>query len=308
MKLTDKTTTLYLIIIAGFVFASMALLIKSLSDSLPTEMIVFSRFCFISLLLLPFIKKTTFRPTTLSITATHFITGIANLCAIYCFFYSINQLPLFNAVSLFFSAPLFVVFVTRIWIGKRIAHKVYLPVIIGFIGLIITLTSNNFRFGMVAVVAITGGVLQSIARIGLQRLQFSESFLKIFLYSWIIPTLISALPLSYAWKSLSFVHLLILFLSIVFSILYQLILKKAVKAPSFKTYASYFYTAIFFVALLDLIFFRQLPTLSSFGSAIVIICGIILLIRDEPKLFTLFIDLSYSTKRKKTGKINKQLS
>ena len=186
---------------SGLLFSAMGALIKQLSVQLPNEMVVFFRSAMGLLVLLPWVWRRGFGHLKTQRWRGHLLRGLAGVSAMYCFFYTIGHLPLAEAVLLNYSTPLFVPFISVLWLGEKIAHRLWLPIGIGFAGILLILKPGLALFTPVSLVGVASGILAALAMVSIRRLTRSEPTLRIIFYFSVVSTAVSAMPLIWRWQS-----------------------------------------------------------------------------------------------------------
>ena len=81
----------------------------------------------------------------------------------YCFFYTLAHMRLADAVLLNYSLPLFMPFVESAWLGEEFPRRLWTPVLVGFVGLIVILRPGE---GLIEPVALRGRGLRALRRRG----------------------------------------------------------------------------------------------------------------------------------------------
>lgn len=191
-----------MILAAEWLFATMGVAIRQVAATASNEQVVFFRNLFGLALLIPWVLK--HRGTVLKtrIPHLHLLRALSGLGAMYCFFYAIIHLPLAQAMLLKMSAPLFIPIVAFLWLGEPATPSIRIALIIGFAGVMLVLHPDTDGINGVALVALAGGVLAAVAKTTVRRLARTEPANRIVFYFAFISTLISAIPLIWAWRPL----------------------------------------------------------------------------------------------------------
>lgn len=190
-----------LIIAAEFMFSSMAAGIRHVSFVLPNELIVFLRNLIGVALLLPWLCRLGIRHLGTSVAHLHLVRSLAGLGAMYCFFYAIAHIALAEAMLLKMSAPLFMPFIALAWLGEPIPGRVLGAILLGFLGVALIVSPHPGEVNAVALIALLGGLLAALAKVTVRRLSRSEPTLRIVFYFAVVGTLVSSVPLLWAWRT-----------------------------------------------------------------------------------------------------------
>ncbi|MBT8407467.1 MAG: DMT family transporter, partial [Deltaproteobacteria bacterium] len=187
---------------ASFTFAVLGALVKVVSVSLTNEMVVFFRnFCSL-FFILPWIWYS--RPpggVRTSYLPLHLLRSVAGLGGMYCFFYVIAHLQLSESFLLMSTAPLFIPVIAYVWLREPVMGKVRSAIIIGFVGIILILKPGMGVFRPIALIGLGAGILGATAMVSIRRMSSSEPTIRIVFYFTVFGTLISGVPLTWAWQS-----------------------------------------------------------------------------------------------------------
>ena len=142
---------------------------KGLSASLPVGEITWSRFFFQILFLLPFVLRER-GPWSGRRIGVDGLRGVLIACATLLFFASLKDLPLADAISIFFVEPLILTLLSATLLGERVGWRRILAVIVGFCGSLIVIRPSFEVFGMTALLPVGAALLFSFYMV-LTRLQ-----------------------------------------------------------------------------------------------------------------------------------------
>lgn len=267
---------------SGAIFALMGVAIKTASTGLPNEMVVFLRNLFGWLFLMPWVLRfgirnlATRRPLVL---VSRALTG---LTAMYCFFYAIAHLNLAEAVLLNFSAPLFVPLIAWIWLREPFPPIVGLAVLMGFAGIALILKPDTGLLRTDALVGVAAGLFAAISFVTIRRMADTEPTTRIVFYFTTITTLVSALPLAWAWHTPTWREVALMATAGLLATSGQLLLTRGYGiAPSARV-GPFSYSSVVFAALLGwLIWGEALDRLAMLGAALVAVAGIVAIRRGR---------------------------
>lgn len=194
-----------LILTSELMFASMGALVKAVATELPNEVIVFFRNV-IGLFVLLFLlknKNISIKSKNISIKTKvlhlHILRGIMGVSAMYCFFYALGNIRLADGMLLKMTAPLFMPFIAWLWLKESAPRLAILAIPIGFAGVILILKPGG-DFNWVAFIGLLGGFFAAIAKTTVRRLGQSEPTFRVVFYFALISTLVSVVPMLWAWK------------------------------------------------------------------------------------------------------------
>ena len=276
--------------LAELCFVGMGSLVKLLSDSLPSQNVVFFRNLFGLLVLLPLIFKVGVKTLKTNSIHWHFLRSLAGVSAMYCFFYALSELPLADAMLLKISAPLFIPIIAFVWLSEHISLRVIMAIMVGFLGVILVLKPTG-TIHIASLVGLLGGALAALAKVTIRRMSDTEPTSRIVFYFGLISLIVSAIPLFWFWQNPSIKEWIVLLLLGTFGTVGQLLLTKSyILAPASRI-APFTYSSILFAAIIGWLFWGELVTLITIsGALLIIVAGVIILrekrIKETPK--TLF--------------------
>ena len=262
---------------ASLTFAMLGAVVKVVSLSLTTEMVVFFRnFCSL-FFILPWIWYSPppggVRTSYLSL---HLLRSLAGLGGMYCFFYVIARLQLSESFLLMSTAPLFIPIIAYGWIQEPVERKVRGAIIIGFIGIILILKPGMGVFRPIAFVGLGAGLMGALAMVSIRRMSSSEPTIRIVFYFTVFGTLISAMPLVWSWQSPKVEIWWLLVLMGLLAAVGQFLLTKGYSlAPAAKV-GPFSYSNVVFAMVLGWVLWGEgLDFLTWVGAFLICIAGII---------------------------------
>jgi len=117
---------------------------------------------------------------------TLFATG-----AMFGFFYGISRMPLINALTIAFTAPLFVTGLSVPFLGEHVGWRRWLAVVVGFIGVLIVLRPGPGMFTPAAIGVIIAAICYAGLALTARKLAATESSFSLAVYVVIGPFLVS---------------------------------------------------------------------------------------------------------------------
>jgi drug/metabolite transporter (DMT)-like permease len=262
---------------ASLTFAILGAVVKVVSLSLTTEMVVFFRNFWALFFILPWIWYS--RPPGGVRTAylpLHLLRSAAGLGGMYCFFYVIARLQLSESFLLMSTAPLFIPITAYLWINEPVERKVRGAIVIGFIGILLILKPGMGVFQPIAFIGLAAGLLGALAMVSIRRMSASEPTIRIVFYFTVFGTLISAMPLVWLWQSPKTEIWWLLVLMGLLAAVGQFLLTKGYSLSPAAKVGPFSYSNVVFAMLLGWIFWGEsLDPLTWVGAFLVCIAGII---------------------------------
>jgi drug/metabolite transporter (DMT)-like permease len=270
------------ILLSELLFVVMGSQVKSLSQELPNEMIVFFRNLFGLQVILPLLLRQGFGALYTQRASLHLLRGLAGLSAMYCFFYAIANLPLANAMILKMSAPLFIPIIAMLWLGERLNGLIVFAVTLGFAGVALILQPDLEGFDSVALIAVAGGFFAAIAKTTVKKLTSSENPATIVFYFALTGMLLSSVPAYLVWTPPNAQQMLQLLLLGTAAASAQFVMTRAYSFAPASKISHYAYSSVLYASLLGWLFWDEwMNLLGWIGAAMVIASGMVLLKRER---------------------------
>lgn len=276
----------YCAILAALMFASMGAAVRYASAYLPNEMTVFLRNSLGFLFLMPWLYRKGFSNLKTRRLSAHVFRSISGLTAMYCFFYAIAHLHLAEAVLLNYSSPIFIAIIALMWLGERSSPKLIFAIAIGFIGLCFILKPGINMFQGAAWIGLLSAVFAALAMVTIRNLSSTEPTYRIVFYFSLTSTLISAVPMLWAWQAPGLEILMVMAFAGFAATCGQLLLTYSYSLAPAPQIGPYTYSAVVFAAIFGWIFWTETPDIYTLiGATLVIISGSITLhTRSMPRL------------------------
>jgi drug/metabolite transporter (DMT)-like permease len=262
-----------LIALAAVLFGFLGALVKHLSEEMSNAMIVFFRNVGGALALLPFLRgQGSLRTKNFW---GHFARSLAGVGSMYLSFYAIGRMRLADAFVLVYSAPLFMPFLGRWWLGEPIPRHAGGALFLGFGGVLLLLKPGWGVFQPVALLALASGLLSAVAQVGIRQLTRTEPPARIVFYFGIIATGLTAPSLVGAWKTPSGTLWIWLGALGLMATVAQLLMTEGYRLASPGDVGSLMYAAVATAGVADWIFWRRLPDLLSLaGIGLIMAAGV----------------------------------
>ena len=271
------------ILLSELLFVLMGTLVKTVSEGLPNEMIVFFRNLFGMQVIIPLFLQQGLQAVKTDKIALHLLRGVAGLSAMYCFFYAIANLPLANAMILKMTAPLFIPLIALLWLKESLNWMIGFAVILGFSGVALIVKPDLGLIDPVALVAIAGGFFAAIAKSTVKKLTETERPATIVFYFALIGLLLSSVPAALVWQTPSGTQLLMLLLLGTLAASAQYVMTRAYSFAPASRISAFSYSSVLYASLLGWIFWDEwMDQWAWMGAAMVVISGLLLIRRKVP--------------------------
>ena len=190
-----------LMLLSTTFFGLMAVMIRLASQAgIATVEIAFFRNFFGLLALLPFLRhggRAVFRTRQLP---RYFVRCAIGVASMLCGFWAIGHLPMAQAISLSYSAPLFVTIFAVLWLGEVVRRRRWSAVALGFIGVLVIVRPGTEGFSAGSLVAVAAAVLSSVVAIQIKQLSRVDAPDTIVFYTYVFWVPMSLVPALFAWQ------------------------------------------------------------------------------------------------------------
>ena len=270
------------IIAAELVLTMNGAIIKLASDGLPNEMIVFFRNLFGLLSLMPvFARQGTAIIHTKKL-HLHLVRGLCGVTAMYCLFYVMANIQLANAMLLKSTIPIFIPIVAFTWLKEKIPIVARVAIALGFCGVFLILEPGT-DFNWVMLIGLVSSAFASVSMVTIRKLSATEPAVRTVLYFAIIASLVSVVPLTWAWKTPTPNEWLMLIAVGICSTLVQLLTTNGYASAPASQVGIFSYSSVVFGALFGWLFWQELWDLDSFIGALLIVSAGFITLRSRDK-------------------------
>lgn len=264
---------------SALLFALMSVAVKISSATLPNVVVVFFRSGFGLLTLIPFVVGVDLRTTQVR---EHLIRSLAGIASMYCFFYTLAHMRLADAVLLNYSLPIFIPFVESAWLGEEFPRRLWIPVAVGFAGVIVILRPGSGLMEPVALLGVASALFAAVAQVGVRRLTRTEPVARIVFYFAITATFLSAFPAAASGRT---PHGLVWLAAAAMGLTAtagQLAMTRAYAHAPASQVGPFIYSSVIFAAGLDWLFWRKLPDAFTVAGGVLVVGAGILSLRLNP--------------------------
>lgn len=269
-------------LVAAALFALMGVLVKHLSVQFSSAELVFYRSVF-GLVAIWIVIAASHRrllaPLATPHARAHVWRGLSGFSALVLFFYAIARLPLATAVTLNYTAPLFLAGLSAWWLKERHGRGLVAAVLLGFVGIVLLLQPQvDGRAWVPALAGLVSGMLAAVAYVNVKSLgRLGEPEWRVVFYFTLLSTLGGAAwmaaagfhrPQAADWPWLVGIG--------VTATLAQLALTRAYHRGRTLTVGALAYSTVGFSAIYGVVLFGEhLPMLAWAGMAAVAAAGIL---------------------------------
>jgi drug/metabolite transporter (DMT)-like permease len=266
---------------AAVLFGGVNAVVKGLSDSLPSGVIVFGRNFFGLLALLPFLFRGGWPGLRTRRPIAHAVRSLSGLATMALSFYAYGRMPLADAVALSYTSPLFMPFMAKLWLGERWPSHAGPVLSLGFGGVLLLLKPGAAVFEPVALLALLAGFLAAVAQVGIRDLSGTEPPERTVFYFALIASAASSPALAAAPRAPDAAEWLALAGLGALATAAQMFLTRGYRDAAPGSAGGLLYLAVPVSAALDWALWGQVPDLWSMLGAMLIIVSGAIIVRAE---------------------------
>ncbi len=254
-------------------------------ERLPDFQVVFMRFAFTLITLVPFVLRQ-HKDINTNQFGLHASRALICTAAIICSYFSVKHLPLSVVTTLFFIQPLFFLPLAKVVLAEHIGSARVLATVIGFVGVFITgfnPDTQTWAFNPYMLYPLSGALLYATVDVITKRMvNQEESTLAMLFYFALVSTVATAAFALPWWQAPTLNEWLTMAVLGVSANLIQVGLLKAFAATEASLLSPFKYTEIIFSATFGVVFFAEWPTLYVLLGALFITLSNYYVTRHDP--------------------------
>lgn len=257
----------------SIVSVSNDVLMRTLGERLSVVEIVFFRFLFSMLTVLPFMLPKGLELFKTKQPGMHASRAVVGALAIALCCWSVNIMHLSENTTIMFAQPLFFLPLAYFLLKEKVDAARWIATIIGFLGLLIILKPGTDAFKIAAFVPMGAAVLFAILDIMAKKMISDEHSMTLLFYFGLGTTLFCLVPLFFVWQAPTFRELGLLFLLGIGANMIQICLFRAFSSTDASGLMPFRYVEFIVSAAFGYIFFSQIPELAVGLGAVIIACS-----------------------------------
>jgi drug/metabolite transporter (DMT)-like permease len=268
-------------------FAGMSASVKALGQDIPTGQVIFVR----GILSMAVLALIAWGSNSLYLLKTrnwrsHALRSVSGTVSMFCLFTAVTLIPLADVTAITFASPMFLTVLAMLFLGERIHRFRWTALGIGFLGVLIMIGphlsfAEGSSFGVLA--ALGAAMFSAIAMVFLRSMSGGggEHAITITFYFSLTFTICSALTALQGWPWPTASQWLFIVLAGLLGVIGQLLMTYSYRYAEASTIAPLEYTSIIMSVILGYVFFDEMPTLSVWiGAPLVVGSGLIILWRE----------------------------
>ncbi|MBZ0203792.1 MAG: DMT family transporter [Ignavibacteria bacterium] len=246
--------------------------------------IVFMQYTAAFALALIISAKEKFRNVHSGILKMEIVRGAAGVTSFFCFAIAMAEIPMVDASLLQNTAPIFIPIIGMIWLKDAVDRRIWLGVLIGFIGIVLIIKPDGSLFKPGDLIGLASGISLALGYVAMRVITKSDGFKTIIFY-FALTAFVISLPVGIIfWSNPPIEGWLYSLASGVLLVSYLFMQQYSYKHAEPAKLSPFNYFVVIFVGLLDWWLFGHVPDLLTLiGIVTVSIGGIIAIIKHEEK-------------------------
>ena len=205
---------------------------------------------------------------------TQFVSSIMMLLSTLFFFSAVKSIPVAEAISVTFVAPLAVVLLAWPMLGERITPFRLAAVIVGFSGVLIVIRPGSAVFQWASLLLLSSAICYAVYQILIRRLAGTDHPATSVFYSVLLGAIIMSIWLPFVWKTPASLTDWLLLCSLgVFGAMGHYCVAKAMTYASANFVAPFNYTQMIGSVIVGYLMFAEVPDFYTWLGTAVIIAG-----------------------------------
>ncbi len=185
---------------SAMAFGLMAVAIRYATGHVPTQEVAFFRNAFGLLALLPLLLRPGHASLRTQQLPHYLLRSVIGLASMLCGFWAVGHLPLSQAVSLSYSAPLFVTIAAVLWLGETVRVRRWAAVLAGFAGVLVIVRPGAHAFEAGTLIAVLAAMLSAVVAIQIKQLTRIDGPDTVVFYTYVFWVPLSLVPALFVWE------------------------------------------------------------------------------------------------------------
>ena len=211
----------------------------------------------------------------------HVFRSLLTAIFLMAFFYALRTLPLADAYTIVFAAPLFITALSVPLVGERVGPRRWAAVLVGFTGILVVLRPEGALFSMAGLIALGGTAVYAVAMLLVRRMSRTETQSALVIYLLLTGIVLSGVAMLWDWATPNPMALILMLAVGVLSGCGQIFIVRAYSIAPPATISPFQYTQMIWGVAYGYLIFADLPSpWVILGASIVIGSGLYILHRE----------------------------
>lgn len=262
---------------AVFLFSSMDTLAKYMLRSYPMPPLIFARYgAHLLVMLILFAPRMRLDLIRTKRPGLQILRGLTLVSSTAFFYLSLRHMPLAEAASITFVAPVLITALSGPMLGERVVGRQWIAVILGFSGVLVIIRPGSGVLSFAVVFPLITAFLFALYQIMTRQLAGRENPFTTLFFTALVGTLAASTTLPFAWQTPTPLQAAMMIAIGSFGGFGHFLLIRAVEIASPTALAPFVYTQILWSTLLAFLAFGEFPdAISLVGMAIIVAAGLL---------------------------------
>ena len=257
-------------LVTMFMFSCINATAKSLAQSLPVIEVVWARYFFQMLLLILFLRHRLPKVIATGKLKLQIARSLLLLITTLLFFTGLSKIPMADATSVMFVAPILVTVLSLPILGERVGMRRWIGVLIGFLGAMIIIRPGMGMVQPAILFPLGAACFHSLYQLSTRFLSRTDSTLTTLIYSASTGSIIMTITVPFFWVTPSPSETALMVIIGLFAALGHYCLIKAFEAAPPAIVAPFSYTNLLWATLFGFVLFSDLPDAWTIIGALII--------------------------------------
>ena len=273
-----------LVSLGSLTLVVMATLVKHVGSRLPAMEIFFFRSLIGFALVIAVMWRDPFEALRTRRPGMHFVRGATGALGNACFFWTLTNMMLADAMALQFSRPLFMIPLAILFLGEFVGWQRIAVALVGFLGIVVYARPFTAGFEPGVFIGALGAFTGGLVVICIKRLQTSEPTRVIMFYYAFWNAVIAAVPAAIWWVTPNAYELAILALIGFLGISGQSLITHGLSQGDATVLVPLDYSRIVYSAIIGYLLFSEVPGPWSFaGMALIVAASLYLVLTEKQR-------------------------
>lgn len=211
----------------------------------------------------------------------HALRSVVVIAAGYAYFLALVTLPLAEAASLVFAAPIFITALSVVILRERVGWRRWLAVLAGFVGVLIVIRPGTATFQAASLLVLLSALLYALYMISSRWIDRRDGIRTMLFYVTLFPVFFCSFVVFSEWPEVRATDILLFLSMAAFGTTGITLITQAFRMAPAAIVAPFDYTALVWASLFGWLFWGDIPDMWVYvGAAVIIASGIVLILRD----------------------------
>jgi len=281
-KLTPRTqlTAIAIMCLASLCFITMHGFIKTVRGDVPIGMIIWSQYTIQAVLLTALLAQRLRNLVTTRMLGLQVLRALALMAAVSGMFVAVGLMPLADAITIAFVAPLMITAAAAFFLKERVTVAQWVAILVGFGGVLIVIRPGTSIFDAASLVPLGAAVCVALYQTLTRPISQAVTPVSMLYTATLVGLIVSALALPFVWETPDLRQITYLGAAACLGAAAHFLLIRAYHAAPASLVAPFAYTEIVWSSAIGFAVFGDIPDSATLiGAAVLIASGLYLLRR-----------------------------